>query len=595
MKKEPKSIHRIFSTSIIAISMIIIAVMSTALYYGFSKVTRQNAQKNTKEIITQVNYRLGSYITSILEISNYALDLDFVNDKQTSKEKLQTIVNSRHDIVSIAFFDFDGSPILISDDKPTVSKNEIIRQEWFYSIISNKKDDYNMYFSSPHIQHLLPQKFPWVITYSQKITYTDDRGITRDGILMIDMNFSLISEMIRSATLGSSGYLYIVDDSGEIVYHPKQTLIYAGLFNEDTESIENVVFGTFVKKYNNRDRLTVIQTVNDCKWRLVGIAYLDEVTEGMTTINLLVILLSLIFALLSIVIAWFVTNHITYPIKQLEMEMERFDIETAKLSKPIEGSKEVYTLSVTYIKMIKRIRKLMGDIVTAQDLKRKSELEALEAKINPHFLYNTLDSVVWMAEQDDTEGVITMVQALSKLFRVSISKGHEIITINEEIEHVRNYLLIQKMRYQNFDFKINLREDLKNCPTIKLLVQPVVENAIYHGIKYLVDPGLITIDVDSPDEKNIIISVSDNGVGMDEETTEYLLKRDKPDYLIKDIENKEGKGIGLVNVQERIQLTYGKEYGLRVESELDEGTTVYIKIPKNDSIHPLKVAQKEGK
>lgn len=590
MSKKQKSIHNIFSRSIIIIAMSIIIVMSYTLYYGFSQVSRDNALQNTKEVITQVNYRLGSYITSISEISDFTNELDFINNKEYSKEKLQTIINSRHDIVSIAFFNNSGQPLLISDDSPTLSENEIIRQQWFYSVIIKKDGEYNKYFSSPHIQHLVLHKYPWVITYSKKISYVDENGLTQDGVLMIDMNFSLISEMVRSATLGTSGYLFIMDGNGNIIYHPKQTLIYAGLFSEDTRSIENEVFGTFVNKLDGRERLTVIQTVNDCKWRLVGIVYMDEVLSGLKTILLFVIILAVIFSAIAIILAWFSTKLITSPIKQLEKEMAEIEIETSKLPNPIEGSQEVHSLSLAYIDMIQRIRTLMKDIVTAQDLKRKSELEALEAKINPHFLYNTLDSVVWMAEQGDTEGVITMVQALSKLFRVSISKGHEIITIEEELEHVRNYLLIQKMRYQNFDFTINVREDLQSCPTIKLLIQPIVENAIYHGIKYLVDPGIITIDVDSTDNKTIIIKVEDNGIGMDENTASSLLDNSITKQTHK---SSSGNGIGIINVQERIQLTYGKDYGLSVESELDEGTTIYIKIPKNETIHQLKVAKKD--
>lgn len=585
MHNKQQSIHTIFSKYIIIIAMSIIIVMSFTLYYGFSQISRKNALNNTKEIITQVNFRIGGYITTINEISDYTNELDIINNKEYSKNKLQTIINSRHDIVSIAFFNKNGEPLITSDNTPILNKNEIIRQEWFYSVIINKNNDYNKYFSAPHIQHLTLHKYPWVITYSKKISYIDAEGKTQYGVFMIDMNFSLISEIVRSATLGSSGYLFIMDENGNIIYHPKQTLIYAGLFEEDTKSIENQVFGTFINNNDNREKLTVIQTLDDCKWRLVGIVYLDEVLSEVQGILLFVIILAIIFSAISIILAWFSTKIITSPIKQLEEEMSKIEIESNHIPKPIEGSQEVQSLSIAYIQMIIRIRSLMKDIVTAQDLKRKSELEALEAKINPHFLYNTLDSVVWMAEQNETENVIKMVQALSKLFRVSISKGHEIITIEEELEHVSNYLLIQKMRYQNFDFNIEVANNLKKCPIIKLLIQPIVENAIYHGIKYLVDPGFITISVSCNDKKKIIIKVCDNGVGMNESTRKTLLLKNKKTH------NPKGNGIGIINVQERIQLTYGKEFGLSVESELDEGTTVYISIPKRNHISQLKVSK----
>lgn len=559
--------------------------MSSSLYYKFSQVSKTVGLNSTKEVINQVNFRLSGYISTIIEISDFTKDLNFTSEKQETTNKLNTIIDSRHDIVSILIFKNDGSLLLSPDNKLTLPKKEIINQDWFRTVLNYKVDEYNMYFSAPHIQHLIPLKFPWVITYAKKIYYIDENNNKQTAILMIDMNFSIISDMIRSATLGTSGYLYIVDYKGDIIYHPKQTLIYAGLFSEDIESIEKQIFGTFVNKYKGRDRLTIIQTVDNCKWKLVGIVYIDELTKGMNKTIFFIIILAVIFALCSIIITWFVTKKITSPIKLLEKEMDNFEFETSKLPYPIEGSTEIVSLSKTYIQMIIRIRKLKRDIVTAQDLKRKSEFEALEAKINPHFLYNTLDSVIWLAEQGETEEVVTLVQALSKLFRVSISSGHEIISIEEEIEHVSNYLLIQKMRYQNFDFKIDLPEELKDCPTIKLIIQPIVENAIYHGIKYLVDPGFISIKVKSNDNKSIIISVSDNGVGMDRDTLENLFESDKK------VMSKETKsnGIGISNVQERIKLAYGEEYGLSVESELDLGTTVFIKIPKQKTLVKLKV------
>ena len=585
MSKIPKTIHQSISSATIIISMSIIILMSSALYYGFSQTSKINSLKSTKEVISQVNYRLSGYISTIIEISDFTKDLDYIENRELATSKLNTIINSRHDIVSIFIFKDDGELLLSSSNKLTLPKDEIISQDWFQSVIEYNIDDYNMYFSSPHIQHLIPLKFPWVITFAKKVYYNDKNGIRQTAILMIDMNFSLISEMIRSATLGTSGYLYITDSKGNIIYHPKQTLIYANLFSENTEAIEKQAFGTFVSNYEGRERLTIIQTVDNCKWKLVGIIFLDELTKGMYKTTLFVLLLAIIFSFISIIITYFVTKKITSPIKQLEKEMKNFEFETSRLPHTIEGSKEVVALSNTYIQMIIKIRRLMADIVKAQDLKRKSEFEALEAKINPHFLYNTLDSVIWLAEQGNTDDVVTLVQALSKLFRVSISNGGEIISIEEEIEHVSNYLLIQKMRYENFDFTIDLPTELKDCPTIKLIVQPIVENAIYHGIKYLVDPGLINISVKECDD-SIIISVEDNGVGMDRDTLESLFNSDKRESG----KSEKSNGIGVLNVQERIKLAYGDKYGLSVESELEKGTNVFIKIPKKESLTKLKVS-----
>jgi len=243
------------------------------------------------------------------------------------------------------------------------------------------------------------------------------------------------------------------------------------------------------------------------------------------------------------------------------------------------------------VKIAVGIGKLLSQQIELADFDRQSQLlteaklDALQAQINPHFLYNTLDSVIWLADAGDDEGVIKLVTALAKLFRISISKGHEIITLEEELEHVRNYLIIQQMRYvDKFTYNIEIPENLKNKPTIKLILQPIVENSIYHGIKYLMDPGIINIKVEESGD-DIKIHLSDNGIGMDNETRLSLLIVDKNQHI------KDGNGIGVYNVNKRLQLKYGEKYGLKIESEIEEGTHVIITLPNDEDIPTIKAKQ----
>ena len=225
----------------------------------------------------------------------------------------------------------------------------------------------------------------------------------------------------------------------------------------------------------------------------------------------------------------------------------------------------------------------MKRIKATEEIKRQRELDALQAKINPHFLYNTLDSVIWMAETGDNHGVVKMVSALARLFRISIAKGHDVITLSEELLHVQNYLDIQSMRYKDkFTYSITIPPELENAPTIKLIVQPIVENSIYHGIKYLQEEGRIEIKAEAVDD-GIKIIISDNGVGMKSETAAAILNPDQENTV------SSGNGIGLRNIDERIKLSYGEKYGLSIWSEPDEGTTVTILIPHLPPIEPIMV------
>jgi two-component system sensor histidine kinase YesM len=313
---------------------------------------------------------------------------------------------------------------------------------------------------------------------------------------------------------------------------------------------------------------------------------MDELMAGLDQYTTVMFIILAFCIITTILIARTASAYISRPIKELERLMN--SVERGDFSSPptVGGNQEVAALSQTFAVMVQRIRQLMDDIVKSQEMKRKFELDALQAKINPHFLYNTLDSVVWMAEQNETNGVITMVTALARLFRISISKGRDIITLGEELEHVRNYLIIQQIRYRDkFQFSIDMEPGVENLPTIKLIIQPIVENAIYHGIKYLQEMGYVDIKVFKKKPGAVIIEIRDNGVGMDEQRLNTILSMSSPSQ-------KNGAGIGVRNVHQRIQLYYGSDYGLEISSELDEGTLVRLVIPEQDPIQPIKVVHR---
>lgn len=578
---HPHSIKTILSVAIASVSILFTVLVSTILYVQFSATIRNNATISTREIVRQINANLNYYTTDILSIATYARDLakqtDTLNRAQI-EERLASIVNSRQDIVCLLLFKTDGTLLLSTNDAPLRPKNEIIGQQWFERALGKEG---NFYFTGPHVQQLFKSAYPWVITYSQQITYRTEEGELDRALLVIDMNFWAVSELVQTARLGKSGYVYFIDNDGKIVYHPYQQLINSNLFNEDIASVQEHIFGTFHTTFEARERLVIVDTVNNARWRIVGVAFIDELMAGLKRYTAIMAAVLLLCIVITIFIARSIASYISRPIRELERLMN--SVERGNFSAPptVGGSQEVAALSETFAVMVRRIRTLMDDIVTSQEAKRKFELDALQAKINPHFLYNTLDSVVWMAEQGDSEGVIRMVTSLAKLFRISISKGRDIITIAEELEHVRNYLIIQQIRYQDkFTFSIEIEAGCEHLPTVKLIVQPIVENAIYHGIKYLQEMGTIAIRVHRRKPGAIVIEVRDNGVGMSEETLNRLLDFNSP--------QPKRMGFGVRNVHQRIQLYWGSDYGLEISSELDEGTLVRLIIPEQRPITPLK-------
>ncbi|HKL57879.1 MAG TPA: sensor histidine kinase [Sphaerochaeta sp.] len=585
-KTQDWSIKTIVTIAIAVVSISFTLIVSAILFSEFSSTVRDNATVSTREIVRQINANLSYYINDIVSISGYARDLAkqvATLGKDEVEDKLATILSSRQDIVALVLFDLEGNAVLSTSEAPFRAPEEITAQTWFSRTLGGEG---NFYFTGPHVQQLSTSAYPWVITYSQQISYSVGPDEREQGLLLIDMNFSAVSSLAKNAKLGSTGYVYFIDNNNKIVYHPLQQLINSNIFNEDIASVGEHIFGTFTNTFEGRERLVIIDTVNNARWRIVGVAFMDELMSGLNQFASVMALILILCIVITIILARYVSGWISRPIKELERLMVA--VERGDFSEPptVKGNQEVEALSQSFALMILRIRELMDDIVKSQELKRKFELDALQAKINPHFLYNTLDSVVWMAEQNDTEGVIRMISALAKLFRVSLSKGHDIITLGEELEHVRNYLIIQQIRYQKkFEFSIEMEDGLKECPTIKLIVQPIVENCIYHGIKYLQEMGYITIRVYRRKPGAIVLEIRDNGVGMDEEKLTKILS-------FSGTHSPKSSGIGVRNVHQRVQLYYGSDFGLEISSELDEGTLVRIVIPEGESIHPIKVVLK---
>lgn len=574
-----RGIQFFISSSIMLITITAMLFVGIMLYSKFNKSAEQNAIISTRQVIDQVNLNLDYYLRSMMEISDSLNDLIYykqdINEKKLI-EQMNVILGTRKDIVSLNIFSKDGQIVVGSPSYKIKKDVNIIQQDWFSEPINEPA---NLYFSSPHVQNIFEKQHSWVVSLSREISFYKNSK-KEQGVLLVDMNFSALDQLCRKARLGKKGYIYLVDSRGNIVYHPQQQLINAGLKSENVIEVMKHISGIYFDKFEGENRLITIQTVNYSRWRIVGIAYIDEIVTTRDEIAIFIGWTLLFGTLFVIFISAFISAKISKPIKELEKSMKMVEEGMLDISINIKGEAEVAKLAGTFKMMLTRIRYLMEQIVLEQESKRKAEFEVLQAQINPHFLYNTLNSVVRMVESGKKEDAIIMITSLSKLFRISISKGRNIITIQEELEHASNYMIIQKIRYKNkFRFEIEAQEEVLQCKTVKLILQPIIENAIYHGIEYMVDEGFIKVSAEIVDEK-ILLQVSDNGSGMRPETVENILTARS--------ESKDGIGVGVKNVHERIQLCYGKKYGLEFISEVDKGTTAKIWIPLNDE------SKKEG-
>ncbi|MBR6403880.1 MAG: sensor histidine kinase [Eubacterium sp.] len=294
----------------------------------------------------------------------------------------------------------------------------------------------------------------------------------------------------------------------------------------------------------------------------------------LTTVRILVLILilSIIFIY---VISKRLSRRITEPITELCDMTEKFAGGDFSVSYHTNSNDEMETLAESFNSMVKEIETLIEDIHKEQENAKDAELRLLQEQINPHFLYNTLDAIIWMTESGENQKAIQVIQELSSFFRISLSKGQSEITIRNEREHVKSYLEIQHYRYQDImDYEIDFEEDILDYHIQKLTLQPIVENALYHGIKNKRGQGMIKV-CGRQDGKDIVFTVEDNGIGMNEEELERLRS-----LIAGNLVQDDQSGFGMANVEKRLQMLYGTSYGMTVESKYGEGTVVTVRIPQ---------------
>ncbi|GGG05903.1 cache domain-containing sensor histidine kinase [Paenibacillus abyssi] len=577
-----KSIQSNITLAFVLLIVLTSLILSLVSYYLSKEAVQTNAQQYTTELIKQVNTNIQTYVTSMKNIANLAASNRDIRaylsgeqtgtlvEKQEAEAKISdffhSILISRSDIASINIFGYEGQFVTGRQNARLNPNIDVTTLPWYKNALRAEGENV---ISSSHVQPIFEDEYRWVVSLSRELRSSD--GTHGLGILNVDLNFSVMNNMFSTINLGKRGYLFIVDENGNIVYHPQQQLIYSNLKTERIDQVLATRSGSFMTEEGADSRMYTVQD-SGFGWKVVGVSYVKELVSNKNEMQLSFLALGLICVVIAVMLSVFLSGRLSKPIKQLQEHMKEVEKGNFDIQVPVSFTKEIGRLARTFNLMVAKIKELMDQVVRDQELKRKSELNALQAQINPHFLYNTLDSIVWMAESKKSEEVVLMTSALAKLFRASISRGEELVPIRTEMDHITNYLTIQKMRYKDkIDYEVRIDEAILGYKTIKIILQPIVENAIYHGLKMQQGVGKITIMSEETDT-DILLFVIDNGIGMDEEKMRSLLMRDA--------RRDNGRGVGIQNVHDRLQLYFGSEYGLTFESEPGEGTTVTIRMPK---------------
>lgn len=572
--------HNISLRNIVWISFSLTAaaatlIMGISFYSRFSSQLANVIGEEEQSIIGQAGNGLVTYLRNMMKVSD-ALCYTVIKNTDVSNGKMdgsfQLLYETNKDYIkNITLFTTDGEPISMAPAASMKKGIDVGSAEWFRNAMEKPE---NIHFSNPHVQNLFVEsnyQYDWVISLSRAVQITDGEEI-KQGVLLIDLSYNGLKQVFSNVSLGREGYLYLCDKEGNIIYHPRMQLLNSGRIQENSIKAASYRDGTYQEQYLGNSRVVTIKSVGYTGWAVVGVTDSKSVSLNTIKSNLFFVFLFLFFIIAIVCINSYISRKVSRPIQNLEKAVKEVEAGNLNMTIQAEGFFEVWHLGQSVQNMARQIKKLMDDIVTEHVSKRRSELDTLQSQINPHFLYNTLDTIVWMIENERQQDAARAVTALARFFRISLSRGKNIISVEDEAEHVRNYLAIQKMRYKNrFEYEIVVEEDVKRLATIKLILQPLVENAIYYGMEFMEGDGEIRIHA-YLQEKELYISIGDNGLGMTEEMVERLMAG-------KVTPSQKGSGIGIRNVNQRIRLYFGKDYGLHIMSEPDEGTLITVHLP----------------
>ena len=574
--KKTRSMQMTISISFTILSVCCMCLLGVMLYQQFTRKAENLTVENSRQLLNQTTINLEDYLRNMRRISD-AMYYTVIKNTDIGSESLEDSMNllyeaNKDKLVSVACYTNDGklteaSPI--ATEKPGV---DVKSQKWFQDAAGELE---NFHFSTPHVQNLFDDpsyRYYWVVSLSRTVELTRN-GNSMLGVLLVDMNYSSIEQLLEKANTDTSGeYVYLMAPDGEIIYHPKQNLIHMGLYEENNTEAAGYEDTTVKENLHGEKRLVTVKTISYTGWKLISVVPMKSFSMGMTGMRNLVVLLVALTVLAVVILNQMVSARISKPLRRLNDSVKEWEAGNMNPDIYIGGSMEVEHLGKTLRSTVAQIRQLMDDIVVEQEEKRKSELDALQSQINPHFLYNTLDSIVWMITGERYDDAVFMITQLASLFRISLSKGKTVIKIEDEVKHARNYMNIQKIRYKNsFEVDFQIEEDILDGCIVKLVLQPLLENAIYYGMEFMDGEGEIHVRGYRKD-KDVYLEVEDNGLGMpEEEAAELLNGKERP--------HKHGSGVGLVNVHSRLKLRFGEAYGLVIHSCPDEGMMVQIHIP----------------
>ncbi len=550
---------------VVVMLLLLLGSVGAVYYQTSSRLIRETTEQSTQDTISQSGRFVQAYLEKLKETTTglatnevvraYAEDASSDNEASL-RGLLDTILSTDRDLVSAVLVTKSGHLVATDEAISMKTSGDMMKEAWYQAAIQ----EHAMPILTPARQHLSESSDKWVVSITQEVV--DGRGANL-GVIRLDIAYDTLSRYLDSLQLGEKGFTFIINSQREFVYHPEKS-VYSS--KQEMQALEPYML--IQNGYVSADGSYVYQyQIPQSDWLMIGVASMEKLSQLQQQILMSLIgtgLLALSICLLGI---WCILRHWLKPLRNLQQTILAIGDGQADLRASEQGAPELVDLAQQFNRMLDQVDKLMRAVKEEEQNVRKYELAALSSQINPHFLYNTLDTIVWMAEFNHSEKVVETTKSLARYFRLALNQGNEQITLKDELDHVRQYLFIQKQRYGD-KLAYEIEEDARfdNFQLPKLVLQPLVENAIYHGIKEIKGQGLVRVSV--KEEKGfLIVSIYDNGRGFTaQDTTENLLVK--------------LGGVGLKNVDQRLRLQFGAAYHMNIDSKQMGHTVISLFLPQ---------------
>ena len=534
-------------------NLLFVLFLSSIFYYTSKYIIMNKEIEYTNENVISTSRYITLYADKLKNIINLlSVDADVRNflisgneDSKKSIEKMiYSILDSNKGIKNITVIGKNGN--IVSSDKNNdmkISEN-MMKEKWYVDAINNS--DMPVFNPSRKNSTSSMNSALWFLSISRDIKNSKGENL---GVIVFDIKYEILERYLNSISFGKQIDNIIVDNNNNIIYY-KDVKCFA----------DKKCLAKFSEKNKNKDTYLYETQIENTNWNLRSLANTNDLVTLKKNFSHIVIIIFLVSLTFSSIITFIVITKILRPLIKLENHMQNFENNLREFHLSEKTGYEIQNLVEHFNVMVEKIKYL-----------REYEIKALHSQINPHFLYNTLDTIIWMAEFEDNEKVISITKSLANYFRLSLSNGHEKIPLKDEIMHTKEYLFIQKQRYEDkLSYFFNIEDErLLSIEVPKIIIQPIVENSIYHGIKNLSGNGIITIDV-YRENSTVNISVKDNGIGFEK---------------AKQFKKSKTGGVGFQNVDKRIKFYYGKNYGVFINKDSKtEGAEVIIKIPFKSSL-----------